>query len=401
MTTTTVLPLEITPETFTKELRTKLDKKLSRTKGQLFIMPGSAYLGSLLCSHKFVWSFYNETAWCDGSTIGWNPNFFLKLSPAARVMVLAHELWHTGYGHMIRLGNRCPDIWNIAADHVINLMLESQGFCFDLPITPCKDPRFIGMTTEQVYDILIQDGMKPFEIPEWLKEQIETGMGGDVIIPEPGKEDATKETVKTIMVQAQQAAIRAQQAGSLPGEISIKIDEFLKPKINWRVKLARFFTALSKDDYSWKCPSRRYSEYLPSLIGDNGLEHLIYYLDCSGSISDQQLIRFNSEVKSIHKNLRPEKLTLVTFDTRIQNVYDFTPDDPFNEIEVTGRGGTCLRCVKDHIMEHKPTAAVVFSDMYVPPMDEDPKVPLIWVVMENPSATVPFGTMIHFDTEDL
>lgn len=41
--------------------------------------------------------------------------------------MVAHELWHIAYEHVLsnRIGDRDPEKWNIAADHVINLMLES------------------------------------------------------------------------------------------------------------------------------------------------------------------------------------------------------------------------------------------------------------------------------------
>lgn len=371
-----------------------LNEKLSRVKGQLFAMPGAAWLSSLMCSHQYLWDLDCDTAWTNGQTIGWNPNFFLSLKTPARVTVLAHELNHTGQGHMIRRQNRCPDIWNIAADYVINNRLDIEKYSFDMPVQPFIDHQYDDMTTEQVYDLLVADGMKPFEFicPEGVP------LSGDV--REASTEEAVK-GVKTAIVQAQQAAIRANQAGSIPGDAALFIDSFLKPKLNWRVLLRKYFTALAKDDYSWKRPSRRYEEYLPSLQGDNGLEHLIYFLDVSGSITDGEIVRFNSEVRSIHKNLRPERLTLVTFDTQIQDVYEYTKDQPFDSIEVHGRGGTSLEPVKEFIQKHKPTAAVVFSDMYVKPMDEDPGSPLLWIVMDNAKAQVPFGKIIHLDRENL
>ena len=372
-----------------------LNKMLSRTKGQLFAMPGAAFLGSLLCNHKYTWELSGRTAWTNGKVIGWDANFYLELKATVRVTTLAHELYHTGMGHMMRRGNRCPDIWNIAADYVINNTLDNQGYDMDFPFQVYIDHRFDGMTTEQVYDILISEGMKPFQMPEDMKFP----MSGDVE-ELPGGDKAVEE-LTTIIVQAQQAAIRANAVGQLPSEIALMIDSFLRPKLNWRVLLRRYFTALSKDDYSWRRPNRKYTEYLPSLLGDNGLEHIIYYLDVSGSITDGQIRRFNSEVRSIHKNLRPELLTLVTFDTKIHDIYQFTKDQPFDKIEVHGRGGTCLKEVQAHIQKNKPTAAVIFSDMYVAPMDMDPGVPIIWVVMENPKATVPFGKMVHLDSDDL
>jgi predicted metal-dependent peptidase len=135
-------------------------------------------------------------------------------------------------------------------------------------------------------------------------------------------------------------------------------------------------------------------------MGENGLEHLIYYLDVSGSVSDAVILRFNSEVRHIHQELRPKRLTLVTFDTRIQDIYEFSLDDPFEEITVTGRGGTSLAPVYEHIKDHQPTAAVIFSDLYCTPMQESPGAPVLWVIIGNPGAQTHFGKNIHMPLEE-
>jgi len=381
---------------------------MSRTQGQLFNMPGAAYLGSVMCNMKFIWDLDAPTAYTDGKVVAFNPNFYLSMQSTTRVTVVAHEVWHPAYGHLHRRGNRCPDIWNQAADYVINNMLDSQGFSFDMPIMPngevmkpCLDHKYDNMTTEEVYDQLVAEGAKPFEMPDMSG----TPMSGDIreLPGKPGSPEraAAVEDLITVMIQGQQAAQRSNQSGDIPGEVKLIIDSFLNPKIDWRRILRKYFTALSKDDYSWRRPSRRAEEYLPTLVGDNGLEHIIYYIDVSGSITDGQIKRFNSEVRSIHKSLKPELLTVVTFDTKLHDIYQFTKDQPFNTIEITGRGGTKLDCVYEHIVQNKPTAAVIFSDLYVKPMKVDPGVPIMWVVMDNQTASTNFGRMIHLDKEDL
>ena len=79
--------------------------------------------------------------------------------------------------------------------------------------------------------------------------------------------------------------------------------EFVKPKLNWRRILRKFCTEqLDKADYTWRRPNRRYPKvYMPSLdYSDTGtLTHLMYFLDVSGSISDDDIKLFNSEIKAI------------------------------------------------------------------------------------------------------
>lgn len=389
-----------------------LDRLFAKTKGQLFLQSqGAGFLGSLMCSHRYAWDEDSYTAWCNGVSIGFNPQFFMWLSAPARVTVLAHELLHTFFDHMGRCGDRCPDLWNQAADHVINLLLVSWGFDFTHveEIKPCKDPRFFNMTTEAIYEILIQEAPPSaglVGVPD--DKGIANGPGKGMPTPDPSRPlhgdvrpipnaDAAV-TVKATQVKAIQAAIMAKEAGMLPGEITLTIEEFLNPILPWDQLLARFFTALSQDDYSWKRPSRRYeNEYLPSPDGDNQLEHLAYYIDVSGSVTDAQVLRFFSEVKHIHAVHQPKLISIVSFDDGIQNEISIAWDEPFEKIEITGRGGTELEPVREHIVKHKPTAAVVFSDLWCAPMKSDPQVPLIWVVIGNQKAQVPFGKKVHID----
>lgn len=201
-------------------------------------------------------------------------------------------------------------------------------------------------------------------------------------------------------MQAAEAAAAAGDPGAVPGSTRLKINEFKKSIVPWESLLDRFFQDLHNDDYTWRRPNRRHSEiYLPTRESDERLTHLIYYLDVSGSVSDADVLRFNSEVKHIKDKYNPEKLTLVQFDTKIRAEISFTDSQSFDEVVVVGRGGTDLRCVRDHMMEHEPEAAIVFSDLYVNKMKAGPKCPVIWVTVGNKAAEVDFGHVIHIPNE--
>lgn len=377
----------------------KLDRLLNKAKGRLFGMGGNVeFLGSLLCNHEFIWDPTEETAWCNSITIGINPDFFLSLTLPNRVALVGHEVWHTGYDHCgTRIGNRNPTGWNIAADYVINIRMQDDGFDFS-GMKALLDPRFRDMTTEQVYDILkkeAEDYCKKHGIPGDPFEGMFPDYKGDVIKIPKGKEIEVKKNI----VQAIQACERSKQAGSLPGEITAHIDKFLNPVVPWERELDQFFTELSTDDYTWRQPSRRYDDYLPSRLGDNGLDHLAFIIDASISMTNEQEYRIVSEIKSIKDQFSPETMTIIFFDTQIQSVRTVSRDESLDSFEIPRGGGTSLVEVEAWLIENQPNAAVIFSDMYVAPMEKNPHVPLIWVVFENPGATVPFGRMIHMDAE--
>ncbi len=380
--------------TMTKDMpplpdRATLDRLLEKTKGRLFFMKqaGITWVASGVCSHAFIWDETAPTAWCNGTTIGINPAFFLGLTWEARMTLLAHEACHTLNDHFDRIGKRDPQLWNMAADYVINNDLMRMGFSFEGLEFGCLDTAYANMSTEQVYDLLEKE--PPTQSP----------MGMDLDMrPAPDNERPQR---ISIAVNAQQAAISAGEAGSIPGEAQEAIKALLNPVLPWHVLLERFLNERNQDDYSWRRPNRRHDDfYLPSLLSNNGLEHLLYFFDVSGSVTKNQTARCLTELISLHGNLQPNRITLATFDTEIQDVFDFYEDDVINEIVINGRGGTDLSPVYDMIKTHNPTAAVVFSDLDCDPM-ENPGVPVIWIILDNPDAVPDYGVAIHLDTRKL
>ncbi|MGQ0565626.1 MAG: vWA domain-containing protein [Gemmobacter sp.] len=371
------------PET---ALPNDIKRLLDRTKGRLFTKKGAGFLGSLLAKVGFVWTRDMPTAAINPKTLYWNPDFFMDLDEETRITVLAHELWHNAFLHGARRGDRCPDIWNVAADHVINLMLKEHGY-FMGGFPYVMDEQFRGMSTEEVYDILIRPGGGG----DAASSSPGANLSGDVLdVPDAQVADAVAD-----VVSAAHVARMSGKPGNIPGEIELVIETFLHPKLPWETILFNFFNAMTSQEYSFTRPNRRYHDpIIPGITGRNGLDHLIYYLDISGSITDDHILRFNSEVKYIQETLQPERLTLVTFDTKIQDVYEFEREDPFEKIVVHGRGGTSLHEVFEHAQANAPTAMIVFTDLEVgiPP---NPGIPIVWVCIENPSKAVPYGQLVH------
>jgi predicted metal-dependent peptidase len=376
-----------------------LNRDLDRAKSAVFMGKDAAFFGSLMCTLDFVWSRQIETAGTNGSYFWWNPDDFLRCDVEERKSTIMHELWHVARLHPMRRGNRCPDIWNHACDIKINRDLRQQGYFLGPDWIDEPDFDLIELE-EEIYDLLPKNPGSPGN-----QGQPQPGQSGQQPMAGSGSKHGKCQHAsiqlspqdKQKMINSAVKAVQSAKlnAGNVPGGIEIVIDKFLAPKIPWQAALYMFFNDLLNKDYSWARPNRRYTDmYLPSQIDDDGrLEHLIYYLDVSGSISDHDVLRFNSEVKYIKDTFNPVKLTLVLFDTVIQQEYVFTEDDPFEKVIVTGRGGTSLVPVREHIMEHKPTAAIIFTDLAVTPMEPGPQCPIIWVSTDD-ATPVPFGKLI-------
>jgi predicted metal-dependent peptidase len=393
-----MLPAPIEPTEIDLDL---LNLELDRTKSHVFRDKNAGFLGALMCYLNFMWVEDIDTAATDGVNFYWNPHFFLQLTADTRKTVLMHELWHVAFLHMLRKGDRDHLTFNWACDIVINNMLENEGYSFEGIESCWKDQSFGQQSAEEIYDQICAKKLHP----PCNNPFGATGKGTvtpdgkplpqcDMQAPSNGQQQQAINNV----IQAAHSARMTGQAGSIPGEVEKTLKTFLAPIIPWETALHRFFQDLIEHDFSWQVRDRRYNDvYLPGEIEDQGrLEHLIYYLDVSGSVSDAQVIRFNSEVKFIKDTYQPRKLTLVQFDTRITWEKTFLEEDPFDELVVIGRGGTHLGPVRDHMIQNKPTAAIIFSDLQCVPMQKLPiKVPTIWVAIANRSASVPFGDIIH------
>lgn len=368
--------------------------ELDKTMADMFIGKTAAFLSSLMCNLEFIWDDQIPTAGINHKEIRFSPDFFAKLPRETRKTVLAHELWHLARMHIIRAGDRDKKIWNWACDIRINNDLEKDGYSFAGVEWCWKDPRFGDMTEEEIYDILIQENKQP-QGNSWG-----TGEGSGDIEDATGSKP-TPSQIQTMVgnvVRAMQQAQMHNQAGSIPGSVKEFIKDFLSPVVPWQTVLERFFTEALNEDYTWKRPNRRIHDvYLPSRVVENGrLEHLMYFLDVSGSISTHDIIRFNSEVKHVKDRYLPEKMTLVLFDTKIQRTVVIAESDEFDGLEIVGRGGTSLVPVREIIEKEKPTAAIIFSDMYCEPMEKPSyPVPIIWAVVNNPKPDISYGQIIH------
>jgi predicted metal-dependent peptidase len=104
-------------------------------------------------------------------------------------------------------------------------------------------------------------------------------------------------------------------------------------------------------------------------------------------------------LKHVWDTFQPKKMTVVQFDTIIQKVDVFNEGDPYQEIIINGRGGTSLVPVRAYINKHKPTAAIIFSDMEVEfgPFENKPECPIIWVAVNAGATKPPNGKVIRLN----
>ena len=353
-------------------------------KAKIDLMTRSAFISTISLSVRHIITDTVATAAVYGTTIKYNPQFIEKLSVAQFAGLMAHECWHLAFQHGNRRGARCPDIWNVAGDYVINWMLNKNGF--ELPPGGLLDSKYgDGWSTDTVYDDLMKNNPQ---------------CGGMLTMKDlppnaPGGEDAD---VLNVIVRANTQAQLAggQAAGDVPSEVLRIIDQLLNPKLPWPVILNRFLDQRVQEEYSWARRNRRYqAAYLPSLHSF-GLGHLTFAIDTSGSVSDEELQGMLSEIKGIRDVFNPVKMTIIDCDSEIHAVHEVDQNTNIMDLAFTGGGGTDLQPPLDYAKKHKAQAIIYFTDLHAR-TPNDPEIPVLWICTSD-HGVMPFGETIYMES---
>lgn len=358
---------------------------INKAKIQLMSRKDTVFFTTVLFSLVHIWDDTIPTACTNGKEIRFNPAFFMSLSPEERLFLLLHETLHVALIHMSRLKERDHRRWNAAADYVINAMLIERGF--KMPTDGLYDPQYTGMHTEEVYALL--EDKDPIKLPMMD------------LSPPPEDCPDIQEAITDILVRASiQSRQQGDTIGTIPGEIQVYINNLLSPKLPWQRIFQKYMSSIARSDYSFRKPNRRYlpKHYLPSLYND-ALMDVAWGIDMSGSVEDHETTVFVSEMSSIFKMLKPEKMTLIQFDTEIKDVKDIKTLQALRNTRFTGRGGTDIKPLMQWAIDHKPQLLVVFTDghFHAAPKHYKPKCPVIWVIHNNKRFTAPFGKVIHYE----
>lgn len=397
-----------TPEQAT--LITNAQAELNRTKIALMSKPDVAFFTTLVFSLQHKFSFDLPTAATNGKQIRFNPEFFMTLTRDERVFLLVHEAMHVALLHLDRKADKDHRKWNVAADHVINLMLIDRGF--KMPQNGLADPKYANLSTEEVYKLLpdnpspppMEDLQDPGEGDDDKDKQGDGNGGSGSQISEDVRKaimEQHRQDVQDILVRAaMQSKMAGDKPGTIPGDIEIFLDKLLNPKLPWNRILQRFVNQKVKEDYSFRKPNRRFmpKHYLPSLYSD-GLGEIAIAVDTSGSVSDADFNQFISEIASIFKTTKPKKIQLIQFDTRIHTVTPIKNVNDLKRVKFKGRGGTDVHDLMKWTVQHKPEILLVFTDGFFHECDIKPKgnTSVVWLIHDNPNFTSSLGKVIHYD----
>ena len=348
------------------------------------------------------------TACTNGRDEMYGRAFVDGLNDAELRFLILHECYHKMYQHLTtwkHLYDKHPQVANVACDYVINIQLvdgdNGEGF-IKMPKVGLLDAQYRDMDTAQVFHQVydsIPEGDDGSGIGDGMDDH---DWDGAEQLSEEEKGDLEREVEEAI----RQGVLVAGKLGSGGAR---DLEELLKPQIDWRDVLREFIstTCAGKDFSTWARPNRRFVStgvYMPSGISEK-VGELVIAIDTSASIGQCELTTFLSEIKSVCDNVRPERIRLLYWDTRVcaDETYDHAETDTLvQSTKPAGGGGTDVNCVSEYMTEHKidPQAVIVFTDGYVYDWGTW-TCPVLWAVYDNKQAKPDCGKTVHIDSNKL
>jgi predicted metal-dependent peptidase len=345
----------------------------------------ASFFGNLATRLKLV----NADEWCstaatDGRHFYYNSRFIQMLRPKEIEFLFGHEVLHCVYDHFGRRGDRDPQLFNIANDFAVNADLIKHRVGEKITTVPClHDPKYDGLSSEEIYDQLMQNVQK-ISMSDLLDKLIDEHLDGegdgdgDGDGDQEGKgkgrpklSDADRQAIRDEIKEAMlAAAATADGAGNIPAGVKRLIQELTEPKMNWRELLRMQLESTIKSDYTWMRASRK-GWHMDAVMPGMKLDPMIdiaVALDASGSISEKMLKDFLSEIQGIMDSFPAYRIHVVTFDTEAYNPAQYNSEnlDSICDYEVTGGGGTDFDCVYNYLKENEiePKRLVMFTDGY-------------------------------------
>jgi len=359
------------------------------------------------------------TAYTDGINKKYGRTFLQTICPTQAEVngLILHENLHIGLRHHLHgadMFKEDGDKANKAADYVVNDMImeisKKYPELVQLPRGGLYDPQYHNMSMREIYKLLKSKkgggggGGKP-------DKEGEKGSGSGGGEYEFDKHDfgkpMTQEEAKEMDGKIDRAIREgALLAGRLGIDLPRSVTDLLNPVIDWKKELADFVTSSckGKDEYTWRKFNRRLISndiYLPTVENET-IGEVVVAIDTSGSIGQEQLNAFASELVSICEAVSPDAVRVLWWDTKVHGEQLFTDnyDQIGSMLKPLGGGGTRVSSVAEYINKKKINAecVLVFTDGF---LESDVvwniSAPTLWMVTENRNWTPPTGKKVFME----
>ena len=391
------------------------EKKL--VKARLKLLFKHPFFGQMALRMKLV--DVTDEGWCntaatDYRNFYYNSKFIEKIDDDEAVFLVGHELGHCIFEHFLRRDKREKDIWNMAGDYVINLMLKREHIGRVITTVPILiDDKYKDKTAEEVYEDLIKNKAAKkqtldvhLEFSNGEEDGDGKGKGDSDRDGKNGKIPTLKESdKKALSDEIRQAVLQAAiSAGNVPGEIKRLVSQLTESKMNWREHLRATIESTLKTDFSWMRPNRKgwhIGAILPGMTPGEDIEVSVG-IDTSGSISTKMLQDFLGEVKGIMDQYESYTIRVWQFDTRVYGYETFTHDDgkDIASYNIKGGGGTDFMANWEFMKLNgiEPKQFVMFTAMCpYGSWGDQHYCDTLFVAHGTKTIKAPFGTTVYYD----
>lgn len=359
----------------------------------------SPFFATLALFASFIPTQYCPTAATDGKNIYYNPDFLSALPPSQLDGLLLHEVLHAALLHVLRKGVRDAQLWNIAADIVVNGIIHQQG-CFELPPGGIRDQQLEHLSVEEIYELLQKQVKRSHCLSDLdlldnapgnnVGEQVSAR--GERLAPESQQignngmdslSEAKKAELESHWRNAMQQATviaRTTNQGKLPAGMDRELGALDQAQLDWRSYLWRYLVKTPTDYTEFDRRLIGRGLYLETLQGESVKVYVA--VDTSGSIDNQQLKMFLSEVQGILNSYPHLECELYYADAEVYGAYELNPDSDIPPPQ--GGGGTSFVPFFERISDRwdgiTTGVCVYLTDGYGTFPAQSPELPVLWVV---------------------
>ena len=302
----------------------------------------------------------------------YNPEFFAGLSDDHKQGVLMHEFYHLVFEHVT---GRLPaegmsKIWNFATDLAINshllgklpegALIPGEGHFADFPIGKTAD-HYLELLKQKQDENEEGDGEGEGGEGDWETLDDHSGWGE---VDNTTKEIA-KERLKEAVKKAAEEASRSNSWGSVSQATRQQILDSIATNVDWR-KVPRYFIKTSQRSSkrsTIKKINKRYAYVHPGKKIQRQAK-IAVAIDQSGSVNDQMLAAFFSELNNLAKLA---EFTVIPFDHEVDEskIYVWKKGENRKRERVL-TGGTCFDAPTEYVNNNNFDGMIVLTDMYAP-----------------------------------
>ena len=376
------------------------DEIISKTKIQ--VRRECQFFGALMLFATIKESKKIDTACTDGKDIFFNEVFLKSLKSSEQNALMLHEVLHMALLHVQRRQFRDPQIWNIAADIVVNdLILRNTPF--KLPKGAIVDNSYTDKSVEFIYEALLKNNKyKKYNLSISDIASSENS-AENKFSEEEQQEIASYWKDKIQVLKNSDLTDVSSGQGNMPAGMSQEIEVILEPEVDWRHALWKYVgkTPADFDDLDRRFLYR--GLYLEGLLTE-ALEVSVC-IDTSGSISGSLLDQFLGELKGILRSYPHVKCDLFFADAEVDGPYEIHSIEELPPL--TGFGGTSFVPFFNYLEKNNNNllgthkVSIYFTDGYGDFPSKKPKDPTMWLVSKDGLETnkFPFGEVVRISTE--